>query len=388
MNTRLQVEHGITEAITGLDLVEGQLLVAAGAELPLRQEQIEMHGHAIEARLCAENPADEFLPSTGLIEYLALPPTNCGVRFDMAYAQGDRVSSHYDSLLGKAIVWGRDRADAVDKIRDTLASTLIAGIHSNVNYLQRLVSSDSYRRAEINTGFISEFMDCDQEFSIEEIHWAVAAVSHALMAHGSDCNNGWRLNGVNRLRIGLNDKASTRQVYLSESGDSSDSHSWKLSVGQHRYIAEVNDATPTRIRITEEDLNDDKEIREFKAVESWREQAGGNCDQIICFEGNKPFILYLTDRVSDYTTTLIGASAASDHQHRASLYSAPMNGTVTAILVAPGKEIQSGTVLMVVEAMKMEFPILSQQKGTVREFYFAVGDSVEQGQTLLDLEES
>ena len=381
MTTRLQVEHGITEAITGLDLVEWQLLVAAGAELPLKQEEIEMQGHAIEARLCAEDTAGDFLPSTGVIEYMKLPQTASGVRFDMGYVQGDSVSSYYDSLLGKLIVWGPDRQAAVGKISETLGATLIAGIECNVNYLQRLVSSAPYQQAEINTAFISNFADDMQGSVVETVHWAVAAVSQAMLEHGSELSNGWRLNGANRLRIGLHHKGFTQQIYLTDSHDELSDHRWNVKVGAETCIIVVDEAEPDRVKI----VDDDNRHREFSVLRSQNEQTQSSDDRIICFEGNKPFIFQLVDQISDYATTLIGASASSD---LAAPYSAPMNGTVAAILVAVDEELEAGTILMVVEAMKMEFPIMSQQKGTVREFFFAVGDKVEQGQTLLDMKDT
>lgn len=381
MNTRLQVEHGITEAITGLDLVEWQLLVAAGAELPLKQEEIVMQGHAIEARLCAEDTAGDFLPSTGVIEYMRLPAAASRVRFDMGYAPGDSVSSYYDSLLGKLIVWGSDRQAAVAKISETLDATLIAGIDTNVNYLQCLVSSARYQQAEINTAFISNFADDTQGSVVETVHWAAAAVSQAMLEHGSELSNGWRLNGANRLRIGLDHKGFTQQIYLTDSHDELGGHSWNVRIGAETCIVVVDEAEPDRVKI----VDDDNRHMEFSVLRSQNEQTQSGDDRIICFEGNKPFIFQSINQISDYATTLIGASASTD---LAAPYSAPMNGTVSAILVATDEELEAGTILMVVEAMKMEFPISCQQKGTVREFFFAVGDKVEQGQTLLDMKDT
>lgn len=379
MNTRLQVEHGITEAITGLDLVEWQLLVAAGAELPLKQEEIAMQGHAIEARLCAEDPAGDFLPSTGAIEYMKLPQAAFGMRFDMGYVLGDSVSSYYDSLLGKLIVWGPDRQAAVRRISEILGSTLVAGIDSNINYLQRLVSSAPYQQAEINTAFISNFVDDVRGSAVETMHWAVAAVSKAMREQGSGHRDGWRLNGANRIRIGLNNKGSSQQLYLTEAVKEVHGQSWNVRVGAETCLVEADEAKPDRFTV----VDDDNKIRKIFVPGSHSEQTQEADDRIICFEGNKPFIFQSINRISDYATTLIGASASSD---LAAPYSAPMNGTVAAILVAVNDEVDAGTILMVVEAMKMEFPIMSQHKGSVREFFFAEGDNVEQGNTLLDLE--
>ena len=377
MNTRLQVEHAITEAITGIDLVEWQLLVAAGAELPLQQEEIVMRGHAIEARLCAENVAADFLPSTGTIEFLSMPEASPEVRIDMGYDVGDSVSPYYDSLLAKLIVWGTDRENAVNTMRNALSLCLIAGIDNNANYLQCLVSSDAYRQAEIDTGFVSNFVASQQAIEVDQSHWAVAAVAHALDKQNGDANHGWRLNGANRLRIGLKHKEAMQQVYLTDATGSSNGRSWEVSVGNQTFVAEVAAATPDRVRLIA-----DEKLREFRIVSLASKQLGKTPAAIVFFEGNIAFNFQLADRVSDCKSTRIGVTGASG-----SHYQAPMNGTISAILVAPAVEVEANTVLMVVEAMKMEFPILSQHKGTVSEFYFTVGDSVEQGQTLLELKE-
>src|SRR5690606_37095279 len=154
MNTRLQVEHPVTEAITGLDLVEWQLRVAAGEPLPLRQEEIVREGHAIEARIYAEDPQSGFLPSIGRIETLLQPVAENGVRIDSGFRQGDRVSPHYDPMLAKLIVHGADRTEALERLDRALADFQVAGVRTNIGFLQRLMSHPDIRAGRMDTGFI------------------------------------------------------------------------------------------------------------------------------------------------------------------------------------------------------------------------------------------
>jgi 3-methylcrotonyl-CoA carboxylase alpha subunit len=154
MNTRLQVEHGITEMITGVDLVEWQILVAMGEPLPLAQEDLAINGHAVEARIYAENPAKHFFPSTGTLDELTLPEGIEHVRVDTGVAQGDKITPFYDPMLAKIIVWGSDREEALKRMTAALAASSITGIHSNISFLHRLVQSPSFKNAELDTGLI------------------------------------------------------------------------------------------------------------------------------------------------------------------------------------------------------------------------------------------
>ena len=154
MNTRLQVEHPVTEMITGLDLVEWQLRVAAGEPLPLTQEELTMHGHAIEARIYAEDPAHDFLPSIGKLVHLGAPEPSKHVRIDTGVEQGDAITPFYDPMIAKLIVWDETRELAVRRMSNALAEWQIVGVANNVEFLRRLVTSHSFREAELDTGLI------------------------------------------------------------------------------------------------------------------------------------------------------------------------------------------------------------------------------------------
>ncbi len=192
MNTRLQVEHSVTEFITGQDLVEWQLRVAAGGRLPLTQEQITHSGHAIEVRLCAEDPARDFLPATGTLRELAFPDTGKGVRVDSGVQAGDVVTVHYDPLLAKLIVHGPDRRAAVHRLQQALAATRVAGVRTNVEFLAALAGHPAFVAGAVNTGFIEAHRTALLEHPVARAD---------LVADPWDSRDGWRLNGPAEHRV-------------------------------------------------------------------------------------------------------------------------------------------------------------------------------------------
>ena len=159
MNTRLQVEHPVTELITGQDLVEWQLRIAAGERLPANQEQLAVNGHALEARIYAEDPDNGFLPSTGSLSYLRFPPGTSDVRVDTGVRQGDPISVHYDPLIAKLIVRGSDRNHCLGRMLEALKQTQVAGVTTNIGFLASVISHEAFRAAEFDTGFIERHQD-------------------------------------------------------------------------------------------------------------------------------------------------------------------------------------------------------------------------------------
>ncbi|HKX39647.1 MAG TPA: biotin carboxylase N-terminal domain-containing protein, partial [Burkholderiaceae bacterium] len=224
MNTRLQVEHPVTEAITGLDLVEWQLRVASGEPLPLTQEQLRITGHAIEARICAENPDAQFLPATGTLEVYRTPAgaaafdrvsaggaTRAAVRIDAGVREGDSISPYYDSMIAKLIVWGRDRAEALARLDAALAATHIVGLHTNVAFLRRVAASRSFAQADLDTALIER--ERAVLFDAPPLALDIAAagvVAHALAAERAlesadpwSRRDGWRLHGSATRRFDI-----------------------------------------------------------------------------------------------------------------------------------------------------------------------------------------
>ncbi|MCW8997807.1 MAG: acetyl-CoA carboxylase biotin carboxylase subunit, partial [Kangiellaceae bacterium] len=211
MNTRLQVEHPVTEMITGLDLVEWQITVANGLDLPLLQDQLSINGHAFEARIYAEDPNNDFLPATGNISYMGLPVTNANVRVDSGIVSGDTVSVYYDPMIAKLIVWDKDRNSALARLRGALSDFHVAGLTTNIEFLHQLASNDAFIKADLDTHFLDkhgeELTTADQSLSNDIL--AVASLfvmlrqSEAHTADGEDpyspwnTTSGWRLNEDN-----------------------------------------------------------------------------------------------------------------------------------------------------------------------------------------------
>ena len=233
MNTRLQVEHPVTEAVTGLDLVEWQLRVAAGEPLPLRQEQLALRGHAIEARICAENPDANFLPATGTLQVARWPAhvsftrADTLPRVDTGFAEGDSVSPWYDSMIAKLIVWGEDRAQALARLDAALRDTHLVGLHTNVAFLRRVVTSRSFAGADLDTALIEREHEVLFKAPGLPLPLAVAgAVAHLLAGEaaraGADPwsrSDGWRLHGLSRRRLEFEHGGTTHPVLLERTHD-------------------------------------------------------------------------------------------------------------------------------------------------------------------------
>ncbi|HEY5679894.1 MAG TPA: biotin carboxylase N-terminal domain-containing protein [Pseudomonadales bacterium] len=355
MNTRLQVEHPVTEAITGLDLVEWQLRVAAGEKLPFRQHEIPRNGHAVEARVYAENPARRFLPSTGTLAHVAFPQE---VRVDAGVATGDAVSVHYDPMLAKVIAHGPDRDAAITSLERALARTEIAGVAHNVAYLRRLLAHPVFRGGDYTTGIAEEHAD---ELLAEEDHLPAICAAIAAGRLGDSVGpwarrDGFRLNGPASFIQRFRRERKEVEVVLSE--------------GQAQVDGEVFDVADV----------------------SWNEGV-----LALRVDGNRVGARVVTAGPSLYV--IIGGSTArfdpGDVEGAArSLGSAagnrvvsPMPGQVIAVSVKPGDRVKAGAVLAVVEAMKMEHSVAAPRAGRVASVNCRVGDRVDEGVELVVLEE-
>ncbi len=371
MNTRLQVEHPVTEAITGLDLVEWQLRVASGEPLPLKQDQLRIHGHAIEARICAENPDANFLPATGTLDVYRTPPcTNFErgeVRVDAGVREGDAISPHYDSMVAKLIVWGADRAQALARLDVALAQTHIVGLHTNVAFLRRVVASRSFAQADLDTALIER--ERSALFGTPPLALEVAAagvVAHAL-AHeraGEDADpwsrrDAWRMHGAAVRRFDLEVDGAHHVATLSRTHDGEQ----VLALGGQQWPF----AASTR---------------------------GGTLHDVTLDRRRWPLSVYAVgERVSVFAPE--GAATlheidpiahAADGAGEAGRLTAPMPGKVIALLARSGESVKKGQPLAVMEAMKMEHTITAPCDGTVAELLYAVGDQVLEGEELLRLD--
>jgi len=379
MNTRLQVEHPVTEMITGLDLVEWQLRVAAGEPLPLAQEQIALHGHALEARIYAEDTARGFLPSTGRLIHLAAPAESVNVRIDSGVEEGDEITTHYDPMIAKLIVWdgspdnARERACA--RMLQSLAQVRIVGVANNVDFLARLVACPAFAGADLDTGLIERergFLFPQEAEAPPEV-LLVATLAELLReeegaraaaaAHGDPYSpwhlrDGWRLNAGYRRTLTFRCGEVEKRIAVGYTGGGYelelDGHSVSASgmrTGNSRLDAQLGGA---RVPATVVAVGDRRHV--FLHGRAWQIVAGDPLHH--AGEGRAD------------TGGLI----------------APMPGKILALLAEPGAALEKGAPLLVLEAMKMEHTLTAPAKGKVRQFRFEVGDSVSEGTELVDFD--
>jgi len=334
MNTRLQVEHPVTEMITGLDLVEWQLRVAAGEPLPLAQSHLSITGHAIEARIYAEDPAREFLPSIGRLEYLATPSAT-DVRVDTGVRQGDEITPYYDPMIAKLIVHGRTREAAREKLRAALAQFHVAGVRTNIEFLHRMTSAPSFVEPRLDTGLIER----EREHLLPpaapppDSAWALAA--RATIPPGGDSPSPWDLRDGWRLGA-----RATRDVTLRSS-------QWEKTL-ELRFGAEPVD---TRGKV----------VKTRAALHVFLDGAH-----------------HVFELVDPYLPATERADAHGG-------LTAPMPGRVLAVQVKPGQRVARGAPLMILEAMKMEHTVTAPAAGIVEAVLCAEGEQVKEGAELLKL---
>jgi len=367
MNTRLQVEHPVTEAITGLDLVEWQLRVASGEPLPLKQDELRIHGHAIEARICAENPDSNFLPATGRLEVYRTPESTSFerglVRVDAGVREGDAVLPYYDSMIAKLIVWGADREQALARLDAALAATHIVGLHTNVAFLRRVAASPSFANADLDTALIER--ERKRLFNAEPLPLEVAAagvVAHALAAEqvleGRDPwsrRDGWRLHGSATRRFDIEAQGAHHVFSLDRHGDA-------------QALVQGTKRRPFAARARGHGLHD---VTLDGRRWSLHVYATGERFSVFAPEGSA-----VVDEFDPIAHSADGAKESGG-------LAAPMPGKVIAFLAKAGDQVTEGQPLAVMEAMKMEHTIAAPRDGTIAELLYAVGDQVNEGGELL-----
>jgi len=372
MNTRLQVEHPVTEAITGLDLVEWQLRVASGEPLPLRQEQLTMRGHAIEARICAENPDANFLPATGTLqvarwpEHVAFERSESLPRVDSGVREDDAISPHYDSMIAKLIVWGEDRAQALARLDAALQATHIMGLHTNTAFLRRVVSSQAFATADLDTALIERERPALFEAPPLPLEWAAAAVVAQRLSAESRLEDadpwsrrdGWRLQGgaQRQLSLQVQDQKYTLRVDRLHDGATA------LQLGDQRWAFQSRPLGGAAFDI----------------------QLGSSRFTAWVYRHGERFAVF-TGTGSALVTEYDPIAHAGDQADEAGRLTAPMPGKVISFLAKPGERVQRGQALAVMEAMKMEHTINAPHDGVVQELLYGVGDQVAEGNELLRL---
>ena len=373
MNTRLQVEHPVTEMVTGLDLVEWQLRVAAGAVLPETQERIAMRGHAIEARICAEDPARDFLPSTGRIVMLREPPTGPHVRIDTGVREGDAIGPDYDSMIAKLIVWGENRATAVRRLASALDQYQLAGPQTNLALLRRIVGHAAFVAGGVDTGFIASHPDLRQTGADTLQRTALAAACVGLLAALAseraprdgdpvspwEVTDGWQLNGVPRtdLALGWNDTILAIAAFpTSDLG-------WRLELPQGDAIVTATVTRDQTCRMVELELDGART----------RHRLVRDRDRLIVIGTGGDTMFTVLDPFLPPPS-----EARIDHR-----LTAPTPARVVRVLVAAGASVAKGDRLVVLEAMKMETTLYAPTDGVIEAVHVQPDDHVEDGVELL-----
>ncbi|MGY0614861.1 acetyl/propionyl/methylcrotonyl-CoA carboxylase subunit alpha [Vibrio sp. FJH11] len=378
MNTRLQVEHPVTELITGVDLVEWQFNVAAGERLPISQNEITHNGHSIELRIYAEDAENDFMPSTGRIDYLKEPVSDsnvrlAGVRVDSGVTQGDAISEYYDPMISKLIVWGQTRDIALKQLKQALTEYHVRGVTTNIGYLHSIISQPAFADVELDTGFLVQHQQgINEQQNVSDSIWltlaAIARWNDITSTSGdsslpSPTKQGFRLSVENVYRFNFTDATANHQVRLHLSA--------KESGFQH----------PDQFTI----------------------QCGDQVHQVCLLEKDGQFIVdidevrYIFNALNDeQKTTLFYLGQQRTFAHQPSFESpkgkedelsptAPLNGIISAVMVNKGDEVAAGDPLLVLEAMKMEYTITAPVAATVDEVFYQHGDQVQHGSILLHL---
>lgn len=384
MNTRLQVEHPVTEMISGQDLVEWQLRVAAGETLPRKQEELKLNGHAFEARIYAEDPNNDFLPATGQLSLLKTPVESEHVRIDTGVRQGDEVSVFYDPMIAKLIVWDENREKALQRLAKALREYRIDGVTTNIEFLYNLATTQAFANEEIDTGFIEKNHQAifhkpskaNDELLAKQLPIAALYLVLSLANETKDKaalsndpqspwhnTNAWRLN-----------EAHSQTLTLAHNDIE-----YAIEVEQKRHAS----ASYYLISITDE--NNNQQTFDCQGEINGEEitvTIDGHRSQTVIAQTGEHISLYQEHGVFSFNRVLPDyGQNLSDDNHGG--LTAPMNGTMVSVLIAAGEQVKKDQPLVIMEAMKMEHTIKAPSDGIVDEVYFNAGDMVDGGAELL-----
>ncbi|EII3295331.1 acetyl-CoA carboxylase biotin carboxylase subunit [Vibrio parahaemolyticus] len=374
MNTRLQVEHPVTELITGVDLVEWQFNVAAGEHLPISQSEITHSGHSIELRIYAEDADNDFMPSTGRIDYLHEPVSDRNVRLahvrvDSGVTQGDTISEYYDPMISKLIVWGQTRDIALKQLKQALTQYHVCGVTTNIGYLHSIVSQPAFTNIELDTGFlVTHQQSINEQQSVSDSIWLTLTTVARWNVLTSKSGNstlpapttqGFRLSVNNVYRFNFTDANANHQVRLQQSSQDTEAH-FTVRCGEelhqvtllesgNQFIADIDN-----VRYTFNALNDEQ----------------------------KTTVFYLGQQRTFAHQPSFESPKGKDDELSPT---APLNGVISAVMVNKGDKVAAGDPLLVLEAMKMEYTITAPVAATVDEVFYQHGDQVQHGSILLHL---
>ena len=373
MNTRLQVEHPVTEMVTGLDLVELQIRVAAGEALPFSQKDLRLEGHAIEARIYAEDPERDFLPATGRLVHVGFQQ-GADVRIDAGVESGDEITPWYDPMIAKLIVRGADRDAALVRLRQALAAVEIAGVKTNVAFLRRVAASRAFNRAELDTGLIERnrqeiFASRDEigadvlaAAAFAELAYEERTARERAQSSGDPYSpwnrvDGWRLNEDSHHDFVFveGEREYPVRVHFSASGLRLAAHG-----KEHAFAGRPLDDGGLSVRLDERTCR----ARALRDGDDWHVFAGGDYRRL----------------------TLRHGLPGPDEEARSGSLAAPMPGRIVQVMSRPGETVKKGQALLILEAMKMEHTITAPADGVVKEIHFAAGEQVLEGAELVTLE--
>ncbi len=391
MNTRLQVEHPVTELVTGLDLVRHQLLIAAGQPLDLVQEQVHPRGHAIEMRLYAEDPAQNFLPSTGTVTRF-IPPAGPGIRVDSGIKSGDEITQFYDPMLAKLIVYGEDRPAAIARMRSALEQTAVFGVKTNAPLLHAIATHPAFQQGRTHTGFLDEYDLAGENDNIQSpplqdpvlVAAALYDIAHDAMPGATSNHHSspataisvnpwhtigpWRMTGESR-RIAYRYQGEEHRVAVQPLQNGTAANSWSVQVDDHP----AQDVAYTS-------GGDDLVLlhRGAKQLQAHVQHVDGETQ--VFLHGQ----LYRLERRQPPNVDAVarGSSVASSQK----ALTAPMAGTIAKVQVCDGDMVQQRQVLVVLSAMKMEHTIAAPYAGKVRHIYYQEGDVVKGGAVVVEME--
>ena len=404
MNTRLQVEHPVSEAISGVDLVEWQLLVAAGLPLPKKQEELAINGHAIEARICAENPDNEFLPATGTLFTYQKPEHStfnvAGVRIDDGVREGDVISPFYDSMIAKLIVHAPTREQALAKLDRALAQTRIVGLPNNVAFLRYIINTESFSQANLDTALIErEHDELFNQHPLELSTLAVTAIAQQLASEattqGSDPFSkptGFRAYSDYTRSFSLiyNEQSYTARISHWHNANCSDGKKGAENLSSFTLVIEkeiahtqensnVNVAAQTE-RVYEGQVS-------YSSIDAynhtlWLDEARISAQSWV----HNETVYVFTDSGRDEITLIDIMAHVGEESAAVGSLKSPMPGQVVAFKVAVGDTVKKGEPLAVIEAMKIEHTITAPTDGVVAELLFGAGDLVADGDELLRID--
>jgi len=375
MNTRLQVEHPMTEMITGQDLVEWQLRIASGETLPLQQDELTISGHAFEARIYAEDPDRDFLPATGILTYLQAPKENRHVRVDTGVLQGDEVSVYYDPMIAKLIVWDENRERALVRLARALSEYRVSGVCTNISFLYNLATSKPFVEGNVDTGFIENHRDLlFHDSETDRVQDLPLASLYLLL----------RMEQSSRSRASSNDPWSPWNASDAWRLNEPALHAGAIVLNGKEYdvpVEEIGSGSNRRFRITV-GAKSVLAAGELNGNELYAD-IDGYRRRVVVVPHDGLFTLFTEHGAMQFSLAQADFGE-EDISAGAGVFNAPMNGVIVKLLVEPGTEVKKDQPVIIMEAMKMEHTLCAPADGLVSEFYFQAGDQVDGGSLLLD----